>query len=462
MQSKIDAIDVFSGIGGISLALSDIVQTVLYCEVDSFCQQVLVERMLNGDLDRAPIHGDIKSLFPSGSPEMIYGGFPCTDISSIGLQKGITENTASGLFLEIIRIIDQTPSINVVFLENVSNILKCGIQCVISHLVERQFHFCWVMKSASALGAPHQRNRWFCLAVRNDFDISRLKRQSSERPDLLSWDEEPACRVSFRPQYRQDNTFDECWSKRCQTLGNTVVPIVVRHAFDELVKLHCNTKSITDCFDAYKVNVSSDLSYPYPESGIIIDGYFYPLPKLITSHKQNKVDITVTLSEITTSMERYPTPRHGITHPSSVTQRSLHDLPTVLIYCNQSEKYIKENIQSVPDKMHTCVTPNVNYIEWMMGYRKDWTKVTKLPCNKHHKTREEIDYNSGKDRGFSPSVDPPKKHIRYNGMHAFMKDQIQTGAKKDISTIAKLWRVLPSEEKQRYSNIAKTMTLQNQ
>ena len=36
-------LDVFSGIGGFSLALKDVCKTVAYCEIDEGCQKVLLE-----------------------------------------------------------------------------------------------------------------------------------------------------------------------------------------------------------------------------------------------------------------------------------------------------------------------------------------------------------------------------------------------------------------------------------
>jgi len=149
------AVDVFSGTGGISLALRGLVHTLQYCEINPYCQAVLSQRMKEGKLDKAPIHADISTLHisPLTSPNMIVGGFPCQDISSMGLQNGIAEGTRSGLFLEIMRIVDECPSIHAVFLENVHNILKCGIQEVITELAARGFHFQWTTRSAGSMGA---------------------------------------------------------------------------------------------------------------------------------------------------------------------------------------------------------------------------------------------------------------------------------------------------------------------
>ena len=55
-------LDLFSGIGGLSLALHEYVKTVAYCENDAYCQGVLLSRMADGSLEDAPIWNDVKSL----------------------------------------------------------------------------------------------------------------------------------------------------------------------------------------------------------------------------------------------------------------------------------------------------------------------------------------------------------------------------------------------------------------
>jgi DNA (cytosine-5)-methyltransferase 1 len=108
LSLAMECIDLFSGIGGISLGLRDFVSVSLYCEWDAGCAAVLSERMAAGDLDPAPIHADIQTLrLPRGlrEPVMICGGFPCQDISGIGLQKGVTEGNRSGMFFQIMRLV---------------------------------------------------------------------------------------------------------------------------------------------------------------------------------------------------------------------------------------------------------------------------------------------------------------------------------------------------------------------
>lgn len=78
---RLNGMSLFSGIGGIDIALKDWVRTCIYCELDTYCQCVLLSRMQDGNLDRAPIWNDIKTL-RTGEPELtedvdiIFGGFP--------------------------------------------------------------------------------------------------------------------------------------------------------------------------------------------------------------------------------------------------------------------------------------------------------------------------------------------------------------------------------------------------
>lgn len=62
MRGYINGLDLFSGIGGITIAVSEWVRPVAYCEIDEFAQAVLVQRMAEGKLPRAPIWDDIKTL----------------------------------------------------------------------------------------------------------------------------------------------------------------------------------------------------------------------------------------------------------------------------------------------------------------------------------------------------------------------------------------------------------------
>src|ERR1700678_3480088 len=101
-----NGLSLFSGIGGIDVALSEYVRPIGYCEIDPFCQGVLLSRMADGLLPKAGIWDDISTLRSCHiGPycDIIYGGFPCQDISIAGNGKGLA-GERSGLFFQIMRL----------------------------------------------------------------------------------------------------------------------------------------------------------------------------------------------------------------------------------------------------------------------------------------------------------------------------------------------------------------------
>lgn len=452
---KLDCIDTFSGIGGITLGLHDFTNVIQYCEWDSFCQNVLLERMKEGRIDRAPIHSDIKTLYMSQRvhPQMICGGFPCQDISSLGLQKGIADGERSSMFYHVMRVVDECPSIQVIFLENVSNILNCGMQEVVEACVKRGLNMQWKIYTAGEMGAPHVRSRWFCLICKPGTDLSGLCLESKV---AHHWENEPASRITFKPHVKEDDSFDPNWIQRCQTLGNAVVPHVVREAFVNLAKSSTKWDQIAECMAEYSSDLSK-LQYPYPESGLIHGGRFFAMPKKVPFDFKHNVKITMNNEEQT--LGNYPTPRRGLTHASSLTDRSIRDLPTVLVHCDQTKKYLEDQGITLDSKVHTHILPNVNYIEWLMGYEKDWTKSTTyikgVNANKQSQVQDDavedtIDANSSPKKA-STEV---KKH-RLNGMHILMKEN----PGKDIKYVASIWKGLSDEERKVYSEKARVVSL---
>ena len=167
-------LDTFAGIGGFSYAAEKLVggfETTQFIEINPFCQKVL-----NKHWSHVPIHDDITTFTAkSGEFDIITGGFPCQDISVAGLQKGITKETRSGLFYELIRVIRMVRPKYVV-LENVAAILNRGLDIVLRELYEAGYDAEWAVISASSVGACHQRSRWWLVAY--PFSISR--KQESE------------------------------------------------------------------------------------------------------------------------------------------------------------------------------------------------------------------------------------------------------------------------------------------
>lgn len=160
-----NGLDVFSGIGGLSLALEPWVRPIAYCEIDAYCRSVLLSRMADGRLPVAPIWDDVRTLHSGRLPvriDAIYGGFPCQGISVAGLGKGL-EDERSGLYWELHRLVDEIKP-RCVFLENVPAITGRGGIEVVRSLAALGYDCRWTVLSAVSVGALHKRERWWLLA----------------------------------------------------------------------------------------------------------------------------------------------------------------------------------------------------------------------------------------------------------------------------------------------------------
>jgi DNA (cytosine-5)-methyltransferase 1 len=503
-------LDLFSGVGGISVALRGFVETLLYCDADKYCQTVLVERMEEGRLDKAPIHPNVKTLHLGAGivPNMIIGGFPCTDISSIGLQKGIIGGACSSLFYEIVRLVDECPSVEHVFLENVGNILKCGMKEVVDELAQKRgWSMQWTMRSAAMMGAPHQRMRWFCLASKpgtipladkyTNYANAAAANANEGKEKEGWWEKEPGPRITFKPHVRPDESWDDCWISRWHCMGNAVVPAAVRDAFIELMRCERHWNGLDVALDPYGRDVTS-LGYPYPDAGLVHKGRFYAMPSRVEGcgvavRDAFSITIRTAMSNGVVNLRTYPTPRRGNTHAAIVTERTIRDLPTILVHCDKSLEYMRAaGVEPEEGQAHAMAIANINYVEWLMGFEKDWTKVgaeyhtkatktTKEPKVARKKknaeqeeeedTTDEVDetianeeqeanqveYVSSTNASSDPKINITKKvqasrkGVR-NGMHVFMKDN----PGNDVKETARRWKELSAETKAEYSARAKS------
>ena len=170
MIETLKILDTFAGIGGFSYAAHELVggfETTQFVEIDPFCQKVLKKHF-----PKVPCHDDIKTFtaYP-GQYDVITGGFPCQDISVAGRKEGITDQSRSGLFYELIRVIRLVRP-KFVVMENVAAILNNGLDIVLGELSEAGYDAEWSIISASSLGAAHRRSRWWCIAYTNDYASS--------------------------------------------------------------------------------------------------------------------------------------------------------------------------------------------------------------------------------------------------------------------------------------------------
>jgi site-specific DNA-cytosine methylase len=139
------SLDLFSGIGGLTLALHGLAEPLVYCDIEAASRAVLHDNMKLGRLPTAVVSTDVTQLdpawikqnAPTGSPEAIVAGFPCVGFSSVGKHEGF-QNPATSLFNSILRLVDILPSVRWLFLENVPQILKSGMSHVVHELHTRR------------------------------------------------------------------------------------------------------------------------------------------------------------------------------------------------------------------------------------------------------------------------------------------------------------------------------------
>lgn len=183
---QLTAGSLFSGIGGIDLAfaLADF-NIKFQVDLDGFCQKVLRKHGPTYWPD-ATIYPDVRSVTASdlGYVDVLFGGFPCQDISNAGKRAGIAAGEKSGLWREFKRLIGEMGP-RIVFLENVPTITvkgRGGVE-VITDLAEMGYDVRWGIVSAADAGAPHQRDRWFCVGYTNGLRYSQSSTASKLRDD---------------------------------------------------------------------------------------------------------------------------------------------------------------------------------------------------------------------------------------------------------------------------------------
>lgn len=166
----------FAGAGGGLLADLILGHTpVCAVEWNSYCCQVLRERVEDGWFPGMHVHeGDVQLFDPSewqGRVDCIHAGFPCTDISTAGTGAGIN-GERSGLYREVVRIACVIRP-RYVFLENSPAIVVRGLGAVLADMVSLGYDCRWTVLAASDVGAPCERERWWCLASRADAEGQR-------------------------------------------------------------------------------------------------------------------------------------------------------------------------------------------------------------------------------------------------------------------------------------------------
>jgi len=223
VPQKLRVLDLFSGIGGFSLGLERTqgFETVAFCEIDPFCRRVLAKHWPNVRCfeDVTRLRGE-----DVGPVDVICGGFPCQDVSSMGQRAGLA-GERSGLWSHFARLIGEVRP-RLVIVENVAALLGLGFGDVLGDLASIGYDAEWHCIPAGYVGAPHERDRVWIIAYPKEeqrFHESYFGQAAQRLRDDCNfwrtnpWPEaaSPVCRVDDGVPFRVERT---------EALGNAVVP----------------------------------------------------------------------------------------------------------------------------------------------------------------------------------------------------------------------------------------------
>lgn len=160
-------LDLFSGIGGFSLAAHWMGwETAAFVEWEEFPQKVLRKNFPN-----VPIYGDIKEFHYEqerkriGPVDLVCGGFPCQPFSTAGKRKG--RDDERHLWPEMLRVVRETQPTFVVG-ENVAGIVSMDggdlLEEILLDLESEGYEVQPFVIPAISVGAPHRRDRIWIVA----------------------------------------------------------------------------------------------------------------------------------------------------------------------------------------------------------------------------------------------------------------------------------------------------------
>jgi hypothetical protein len=379
-MTLIPTLDLFSGIGGFSLALRGATRTVAYCDISPKSRAVLEDRQRAGSLDAAPVFDDVTKLTAAGlraagvrcKVDLITAGFPCQDISASNPHGLGIRGDRSGLFSEVVRMADELGA-QAVVLENSPLLVTRGIEVVLRRLRTRGFHVAWALFAAADVGALHIRRRWFCVAARDTAGGRRaVEALRKMRMPADPWaGGEPVARVVRRTATRSNlQTL-----RRGQVLGNSVVPQCVRHAVRTLASALGRARAEADG----RLNAAAHPAAPGPAR---------------TANIVMRIPPSMIVPPLGRPVYRYtgfatPTAK-GCWHQTRIgTRRASQQVTNQIMYDQKTLRSVATIMPTTPSAVtlwkHWVVNPA--FVEWLMGYPRGWTTAAAEPTATAARTR---------------------------------------------------------------------------
>lgn len=178
---KVRFVDLFAGIGGFHIALSNLgAECVMACEIDETARTVY--RMNHNPVN---MKRDITEVEADDIPDhdILCAGFPCQPFSQGGFKKGF-EDTRGTLFFNILQILE-TKKPSAFFLENVRHIKNHEegrtMQTIERSIKSLGYSFQNFIVRASDHGLPQFRPRCFMIGFADGREISPPKKRKLKK-----------------------------------------------------------------------------------------------------------------------------------------------------------------------------------------------------------------------------------------------------------------------------------------
>lgn len=163
----LNVMSLFSGIGGLELGLERAgMRVVGQVEIDPYCRRVLAKHW--PEVPRWPdVHSCVRwwRREPRPTVDLVCGGFPCQPVSVAGSQLG--EDDERWLWPAMAAVVRAVRP-RYVLAENVPGLLAANdgaaFDAVVGDLAACGYSVEWDCVPASAVGAPHLRDRVFIVA----------------------------------------------------------------------------------------------------------------------------------------------------------------------------------------------------------------------------------------------------------------------------------------------------------
>ncbi len=173
-KAKYNAVDIFSGAGGMSVGASMAgIEVIVAIENDKYAAATFEANHPKAKI----IKNDIREICLDKkykNPFILFGGPPCQGFSTSNTKTRNSDNTNNSLFYEYIRQVNELTPEWFVF-ENVEGIKSFDNGTVIDKLEEEfqklGYTTKWDVLTASDYGVPQNRNRFFMIGNRLGIDF---------------------------------------------------------------------------------------------------------------------------------------------------------------------------------------------------------------------------------------------------------------------------------------------------